>query len=143
MIYKNKIFLAVFLFFIGFYGFAQNNKTVPATSVNNYSKKREVLNWYTSLGTIRAKSSDGNTFLIEIVFGYKLGDENAEVEFAQRTIEIKEYLRNFMMKKTKNEILNPKNEEKLSNEIKNGINQEILNQATIRDVRFLQKEITE
>ncbi|MCR5061769.1 MAG: flagellar basal body-associated FliL family protein [Treponema sp.] len=143
MIYKNKIILAVFLFFIGFYGFAQNNKTVPATSVNNYSKKREVLNWYTSLGAIRAKSSDGNTVLIEIVFGYKLGDENAEVEFAQRTIEIKDYLRNLMMKKTKNEILNPKNEEKLSNEIKNGINQEILNQATIRDVRFLQKEITE
>ena len=143
MIYKNKIFLAVFLFFIGFYGFAQNNKTVPATSVNNYSKKHEVLNWYTSLGTIRAKSSDGNTFLIEIVFGYELGDENAEVEFAQRTIEIKDYLKNLMMKKTKNEILNPKNEEKLSNEIKNGINQEILNQATIRDVQFLQKEITE
>ncbi len=143
MIYKKKLFLAALLFLIGFYGFSQNNKTVPATSVNNYSRKREVLNWYTSLGAIRAKSSDGNTFLIEIVFGYKVDDEKAEVEFAQRTIEIKDYLRNFMMKKTKNEILNPKNEEKLSNEIKNGINQEILNQATIRDVLFLQKEIIE
>ena len=109
-----------------------------------YGSKREVLDWYTSLGQVSTKTSDAipASVIVEVVLGYKQADKAASTEITQRQIEIKDYLRRYFTELTV-EDLRPRNEEKRRIEIKNAINQKILKNSEIRDVRFLSLQIIE
>ena len=109
-----------------------------------YGSKREVLDWYTSLGQISTKTSDSipASVIVEVVLGYKQADKAASTEITQRQIEIKDYLRRYFTELTV-EDLRPRNEEKRRIEIRNAINDDILSSSKIRDVRFLSLQIIE
>lgn len=109
-----------------------------------YGTKREVLDWYTSLGQISTKTSDAipASVIVEVVLGYKQADKAASTEITQRQIEIKDYLRRYFTELTV-EDLRPRNEEKRRIEIRNAINDDILSSSKIRDVRFLNLQIIE
>lgn len=109
-----------------------------------YGSKREVLDWYTSLGQISTKTSDSipASVIVEVVLGYKQADKAASTEITQRQIEIKDYLRRYFTELTI-EDLRPRNEEKRRIEIRNAINDDILSSSKIRDVRFLSLQIIE
>ena len=109
-----------------------------------YGSKREVLDWYTSLGQVSTKTSDAipASVIVEVVLGYKQADKAASTEITQRQIEIKDYLRRYFTELTV-EDLRPRNEEKRRIEIKKAINQKILKDSEIRDVRFLSLQIIE
>ncbi|MBO5690590.1 MAG: flagellar basal body-associated FliL family protein [Spirochaetaceae bacterium] len=109
-----------------------------------YGSKREVLDWYTSLGQVSTKTSDAIpvSVIVEVVLGYKQADKAASTEITQRQIEIKDYLRRYFTERTV-EDLRPRNEEKRRIEIRNAINDDILSSSKIRDVRFLSLQIIE
>lgn len=109
-----------------------------------YVGKREVLDWYTSLGQVSTKTTDAlpASVIVEVVLGYKQADKAASTEITQRQIEIKDYLRRYFTELSV-EDLRPRNEEKRRIEIRNAINDDILSSSKIRDVRFLSLQIIE
>lgn len=115
---------------------------VPAAE--EFTSKREVLDWYSSLGSIRTKTSDvlPVSVIVEVVLGYKSQDKVTSTEITQRQIEIKDFLRRYFTGKTSAE-LRPNNEEALRIEIRNAINDDILSSSKIKDVRFLSLEVIE
>ena len=98
--------------------------------------------WYTSLGVIRARTCDEPPLIIkiDIALGYEKGDEQTKTEIDLRSIEIKDFLRKYFSKKSKSEITD-KNEDFFMLEIKNFINDNILSNSKITEVKFLQKDI--
>ncbi len=110
----------------------------------DYVGKREVLDWYTSLGQVSTRTTDAlpATVTVEVVLGYKQADKAASTEITQRQIEIKDYLRRYFTALSV-EDLRPRNEEKRRIEIRNAINDDILSSSKIRDVRFTNLNIIE
>ncbi len=115
------------------------------TSEEYVSGQREIFDWYTSLGTIQTTTCDDNpaTVRVDVVLGYKKDDKATSTEITQRTVELRDFLRRFFSSKTAQYLRNTQNEDALSNEIKNGINDQILSSSRIRDVKFLQKDVIE
>ncbi|MCR4790082.1 MAG: flagellar basal body protein FliL [Treponemataceae bacterium] len=119
------------------------------TSVNvatsqEYNTKRETLSWYTSLGSIKTKTADevSASVVVEVVLGYKLDDKICSSEITQRQIEIKDFLRRYFTSKIIEE-LRPQNEAKLQMEIRNSINDDILSNSRIKEVKFLTLDVIE
>ncbi|MBE6349790.1 MAG: flagellar basal body protein FliL [Spirochaetaceae bacterium] len=122
-----------------------NSPVQTATPISqDYVGRREVLDWYTSLGSIRTKTSDAipASVVVDVVLGYKSQDKITSAEITSRQIEIKDFLRRFFTEKTASE-LKPQNEDKLRIEIRNTINDDILSTSKIKDVRFLSLDVIE
>ena len=124
------------------------NKNSPSQTVIPTSadvrQSREVLDWYSSIGSIRTKTSDATpaTVVVEVVLGYKKDDKQASTEITQRQVEIYDLIRRYFAQRTASELL-PKNEETLQMEIRNSINDDVLTGSKIRDVKFKSLEVIE
>ena len=96
------------------------------------------------MGQIATRTNDAipASVIVEVVLGYKQADTAASTEITQRQTEIKDYLRRYFTALTV-EDLRPRNEETRRIEIKKAINQKILKDSEIRDVRFLSLQIIE
>lgn len=124
----------------------QNNssaQTVMPIS-DEYQAQREILDWYTSLGAIRTKTSDDipATVVVNLALGYKKDDKATATEITERKIELTDFLRRYFTEKTIAE-LKPQNEQKLKIELRNAINDEILSSSKIRDISFQQLDVIE
>jgi len=127
---KKKIFLIIlFISFISILG----------------ANTPERLDWYKNLGTFQLFTNDEKpaTLRVEIYLGYKKGDKDCLTEITNRRVEIKEYLRMYFRKKTAAELKNPANHGLFIVEIKEAINQNILTDSWIRDIKFNQFEVVE
>ena len=58
-------------------------------------------------------------------------------------MELKDFLRRYLRGKTKAELSNPNNQEKLKMEIRNGINDKVLSSSKVRDIQFEQLDVIE
>ena len=127
---KKKIFLIIlFISFISILG----------------ADTPERLDWYTNIGSFQVFTSDETPAVlkVEIILGYKKGDKDCLTEITNRRVEIKEYLRMYFRKKTAAELKNQANHGLFIVEIKEAINQNILTDSWIRDIKFNQFEIVE
>jgi len=117
-------------------------QTVPISE--EITVQREILDWYTSLGSIRTKTSDDipASVVVDIALGYKKDDKACSTEITQRNIELKDFMRRYFTQKTIAE-LKPQNETKLQIELRNEINDEILSSSKIKDIKFLQLDVLE
>lgn len=115
------------------------------TSEEYVSGQREIYDWYTSLGLIQTTTCDNPpaTVRVDVALAYKKDDKLASTEITQRTDEIKSYLKRYFNEKTAKELRNANNEDRLENEIKDGLNDTVLSSSRIRDVVFCQKDIIE
>lgn len=99
--------------------------------------------WYSSLGIIKTCTADKNsTLLVDVALAYKEGDNRTATEIAQRTIEMRDYLRRYFSAKSAEE-LKTQNEEKFRAEIKDDINDKILSSSKILDIKFIQFGVME
>jgi flagellar FliL protein len=122
----------------------KNGKT-PSASIpvsEEYTVKRESYDWYTSIDQIRTSTSDPvpASVSVTIALGYKKEDKAASTEITERRIEIIDFLRRFFSEQTV-EDLRPQNEEVLRQQIRDQINDDILSNSRIRDVRFTGKDV--
>ena len=124
-------------------GNTAHQQYIPISS-EEYVGKREVLDWYTSLGQITTKTVDPvpASVIVDVVIGYKVGDKAASTEITQRQIEIVSFLRRYFSQLTV-EDLKPQNEDKRCIEIRNAINDDILSSSKIRDVQFKSLQVIE
>ncbi len=121
----------------------KNGKAQTAIPVaQEFTEKREIFDWYTSLEQIRTTTADPvpASVIIQIALGYKKDDKAASTEITQRTVEIRDFLRRYFSEKTEDD-LRPQNEELLRQQIRDQINDDILSNSKIRDVRFTTKDI--
>lgn len=102
-----------------------------------YKEYAEELDWYQSLGEIQTRTSDAShaSVLVNIFLGYRKEDKVASAEITAQKIPIRDFLRNYFADKSVEE-LSPKNEERLKIEIRNEINDRILNKSKIRKISF-------
>ncbi len=109
-----------------------------------YSGHREIYDWYSSLGSIRTKTSDDTPAVVtvDVVLGYKKDDKAVSTEITARNIELVDFLRRYFTQRTVAE-LKPENEENLRSEIIRAINETILTSTKIRDVRFKQLDVVQ
>ncbi len=116
---------------------------VPASS--EYTGKREELDWYTSIGAMTAQSNDNPPAIVrvEVVLGYKTDDKTASTEITKRQIQIKNLLRQYFSEKHKKDLKGIDNEKNMCIEIRNKINDDILQNSKIRDVLFMTLDVTD
>jgi len=122
-----------------------NNPNPPQLPISDeYAVQREILDWYTSLGAIRTKTSDeiSASVIVDVALGYKKDDKATSTEITQRSIELKDFLRRYFTGKTILE-LKPQNEQKLKIELRNAINDEILSNSKIKDISIQQLDVIE
>ncbi|MBR0033316.1 MAG: flagellar basal body-associated FliL family protein [Treponema sp.] len=120
-----------------------NSANVPVVPQGEeFVQNREILDWYTSLGQINTKTSGNEpaSVMVDVVLGYKKEDKATSTEITQRTVELKDFLRRYFTQKTPDE-LRPQNEENLKIEIRNAINDSILTNTKIKDVRFMRLDV--
>ena len=119
-----------------------NSGTENFSVASEYTSKREALDWYTSLDQINTNTDEENpaTIRIQVNLGYK-DDKAASTEITSRRVEITDTLRRFFSEQTAND-LKPQNEEILRQNIKDLLNDTILSDSRIRDVRFTQLDVT-
>ena len=148
-IYKGMTVLAIIvgLFCMSSCASVTNKGGQPQVVVpisDEYTVQREILDWYTSLGAIRTKSSDEvpASVVVDIALGYKKDDKATSKEITQRNIELKDFLRRYFTKKMASQ-LRPQNENNLKIELKNAINNKILSSSKIEDISFLQLDVVE
>ena len=123
----------------------KNGKQQTAIPVSQeYTEKREIFDWYTSLDQIRTTTADPvpASVIVQVALGYKKDDKTASTEITARTVEIRDFLRRYFSEKTI-EDLKPQNEEVLRQQIRDQINDDILSNSRIRDVRFTTKDVVE
>ncbi|MBQ5999886.1 MAG: flagellar basal body-associated FliL family protein [Treponema sp.] len=139
------IILIVVIVVVTFNILSKNTPSTPSVPISDeYVTQREILDWYTSLGAIRTKTSDdiSASVVVDIALGYKKDDKATSTEITQRNIELKDFLRRYFTEKTIAE-LKPQNEQKLKIELRNAINDEILSTSKIKDISFLQLDVLE
>ena len=114
-----------------------STKTQQVPISEDFKEYAEELDWYTSLGEIQTRTCDAEhaSVVVNIFLGYKKDDKVASAEITAQKIPIRDFLRNYFADKTVEE-LTPKKEEKLKIEIRNEINDTILNKAKIRKISF-------
>ncbi|HAK69661.1 MAG TPA: flagellar basal body protein FliL [Treponema sp.] len=109
-----------------------------------YTTKREIYDWYTSLDQIRTNTDEEipASVVVQVALGYKKDDKAASTEITSRRIEITDFLRRFFSEQTSND-LKPQNEEILRQNIRDQINDEILSDTSIKDVRFTTLDVVQ
>ncbi|MBO4319915.1 MAG: flagellar basal body-associated FliL family protein [Treponema sp.] len=109
-----------------------------------YTTKREVYDWFTSLNQIRTSTTEDNpcNVIVQLALGYNKGDETAQKELLNRRNEITDMLSKFFSEQTSMD-LKPQNEELLRQTIRDRINDEILQDSSIRDVRFTTLDVVQ
>jgi len=107
-----------------------------------YTVVQEDLDWYTSLETqkVRTVGEDAVQVIANVRLGYKKEDKVASAEISGKIVLIEDYLRRYFRGRTAEELL-PENEDAIRIEIRNAINDTILQRSKIKDVRFKQFEV--
>ncbi len=118
-----------------------NDVATGTTVIENpeeYSVAQEPLDWYTPLDfKVRTVSDDSVQVVAKIYLGYKKDDKTASSDISAQLIPIKDFLRRYFRGRTAEELL-PQNEDSIRIEIRNAINDNILTNSKIKDVRFEQ-----
>ncbi len=111
---------------------------------NPYIGKRPELSWFTSIGVIRTRTKDPTpyTVVVNMIIGYDLNDKNAQTELTNRLYELKDFVRNYFSNKYAAE-LRPENEEQLKIEIRQKLNDTILQKTRVREILFQQLDVME
>ena len=109
-----------------------------------FTEKREYYDWYTSLDQIRTTSSDPipASVVVQVNLGYKKDDKAASAEITARRIEIISFLRQFFSMQSTADLA-PQNETYLAQSIRDRINDDILCDSRIRDVRFTELNVVQ
>lgn len=109
-----------------------------------WSTKRDIYDWYTSLDQINTNTDEEHpsSVRVQVALGYKQGEKADATEITSRRIEITDFLRRYFSEQTA-ESLKPQNEEVLRLDIRDHINDEILDKARVKDVRFTALDVVQ
>jgi flagellar FliL protein len=121
------------------------SQTVIADPTTPYMGKRPYYTYYTNIGSVTTKTKDiDKSYTITVVMnlGYDQEDVAASSELSQRQYELRDFVRHYFTGKTAEE-LQPENEARLKQDIKEILNTRFLDTAKIRLVVFDRLDVME
>lgn len=119
-------------------------QTAVTLEADPYVGKRPELSWFTNIGVVRTRTKDPtpSSVVVNMIVGYDLNDKNAQTELTNRLYELKDFVRNFFSNKYAAD-LRPENEQRLKQEIKQLLNDTVLQKAKAREILFQQLDVVE
>ena len=108
---------------------------IPQTE--SYIAVKPIYSAYDGIGSITTRTKDATPYNVAVtpVLQYDLNDNSTQTELIARKVELQDFFRRFFSGKYMSE-LQPENEIKLKNEIKELINTQQLDKARVRNVLF-------
>lgn len=121
----------------------EQNEDNPKDGAESKTKP-EVYDWYTSINTIRVHTADENfaSVSVQVALGYKRNDELVKTEIANHRIEIIDALRSYFSERTVSDF-KPQNVKILRQNVKDLLNNKILENARIADVQFITLDVVQ
>lgn len=113
------------------------SKTVIIDPSSPYTGNRPVYS-YSFIGPITTKTKDpapSYTVTVDMIIGYDLNDQQAEIELTSRKYELQDFVKNIFSNKNASELL-PEKEEELKKEIRELLNSRFLAVARARAIIF-------
>jgi flagellar FliL protein len=123
---------------------SQNN-TLILDQTSPCVGKRPEYSFYTGIGSIttttKTKNETNYSITVDMIIGYDLNDQSALLEFTSRRHELGDFIKEYFSGKNAIE-LQPENEVKLKQEIREILNTRFLDTARVRIILFNKLEIT-
>jgi flagellar FliL protein len=120
-------------------------QTVVSDPSSPYAGKRPSYAMYTSIGSITTRTKDTtNSYAVTVTMnlGYDQNDREASQELASRQYELRDFVRNYFSGKYASE-LQPENEARLKQDIREILNTRFLDTGKIRIVLFDRLDVME
>jgi flagellar FliL protein len=120
------------------------NQTVISDPTSPYVGKRPEYAFYDNLGTITVKTRDpiGSSVTVEMIIGYNLNDQAANLELIARRFELRDFMRRYFSGKYAAE-LTPEREEELKRDIREQLNTRFLDTARAQVILFDKLDVME
>lgn len=111
---------------------------------DDYRGARPQYSWFTTIGVVRTRTNDPTPYsvVVNMIIGYDMNDKNAQTELTNRLYELRDFVRNYFSTKSAAE-LSAENEEQIKVEIRERLNEYILERAKAREILFQQLDIVE
>ena len=107
-----------------------------------YIGRKPIYSWYTDIGTITTRTKDDYSVSVVMNIGYDTTDDTAYSELSSKKFELQAFLQRYFAGKNADE-LNPENEERIKQDIKEMLNKRFLETARIRDIVFTKFDVME
>ncbi|GMO15173.1 MAG: flagellar basal body-associated FliL family protein [Spirochaetaceae bacterium] len=113
---------------------------IPQTE--SYIAVKPIYSAYDGVGTVSTRTRDATPFNVSVapILQYDLNDNATQTELIARKVELQDFFRRYFSAKYAQE-LQPENESKIKNEIKELINTTQLDKARVRNVLFTQFDL--
>lgn len=120
------------------------SQTVASAEADPFQPKKPTYSWFTTIGVIRTRTNDPTPYsvVVNVIIGYDLNDKNAQNELTNRLYELKDFIRNYFSNKSASD-LKPEKEQLLKQEIKQILNDLILQNAKAKEILFQQLDVVE
>jgi len=121
------------------------SQTVVADPTSPYMGKRPYYTYYTNIGSVTTRTKDiDKSYTVTVVMnlGYDQEDLAASSELSQRQYELRDFVRNYFTGKYAEE-LQPENEARLKQDIREILNTRFLDTAKIRIILFDRLDVME
>ena len=119
-------------------------QTVVTDPSSPYIGRRPIFSWYTDIGSVTTKTRDTVNYTVTVVMhiGYDQTDTAASSELNGRRYELQEFVRRYFAGKYAHE-LQPENESRLKQEIREQLNTRYLDTAKVREIAFIRLDVME
>ena len=109
-----------------------------------YVGKRPEYAYYTLIGPVTVKTRDtvNHSATVDMIIGFDMNDNIAQTELVSRQYQLRDFIRNYLSGKYAVE-LEPENEKRLKNDIKEILNNQFLEKAKVREILFNKLDVLE
>jgi flagellar FliL protein len=123
-----------------------NNRGDSQTVVSEtspYIGARPQYSTFSLIGQISTRTRDQtHTVVVDMIIGYTLNDNTSQTELIARVVELQDFTRNYFSGKYAEE-LQPENEPRLKQEIRELLNTRYLDAAKVREIYFKNLDLME
>jgi flagellar FliL protein len=124
----------------------KNGKSQSATAdpTSPYLGKRPEYSMYTLIGPVTTRTRDPSNYsvTVDMIIAYDMNDNAAQTELTSRQYELRDFVRRYFTSKYAVE-LEPENEARLKQDIKETLNTRFLDKAKVRLILFNKLDLME
>ncbi|MDR0410138.1 MAG: flagellar basal body-associated FliL family protein [Spirochaetaceae bacterium] len=113
----------------------KSQTVVPQT--DSYAAVKKQYSMFTLIGSVNTRTRDATPWMVSVdmIIGYDLNDNATATELTGRLYELRDFVRRYFSSKSSTE-LQPENEARIKNEIRELLNTTVLDKARARIILF-------
>jgi flagellar FliL protein len=114
------------------------------TQTDSYAAVKKQYSMFTLIGSVNTRTRDSTPWMVSVdmIIGYDLDDNATAIELTGRLYELRDFVRRYFSSKTAAE-LQPENEARVKNEIRELLNTTVLDKARVRIILFEKLDLYE